>query len=475
MTDKIKKEILRNEITNSKGKTVQKKERKAPHDEVKNTELSFALEEMEHIIAYLCRTGGEINTHEINVCIKTKHKYGEEGSLLYGEEIEFWNAYRLVMESIKPASLASIQETSPSQLWIKKHPKVSAKVKRIPIYYGATVCLIIILTIILQVYYMIGIDVLQKTYELFNQRGEVSIQISKLKKLEKKSDNHVGNASNEMIALQRQEAKLDQEFDANRILMFRWNKVWQKSSQPDVSFSIYDEYKYSTKRHRLTQAIEKIEEKLQLTRQPEGLAYSPEYLEALEKELAYSLKELNLFEGERKLAISRHLFFSGRLSAVYMVNLLEGHILPLLFGCLGAFTLVLRSMHDAFANGTFTLKSCLDYNLRILLGGVIGISSGMFIGDNQGIPNGEYTAMVVAFLVGYNVEIMFSIMDSLAQKLAIKGSRSGRDNGKIYCKNAMSSPDPQMSRGSRTSSDPRGSRVSRSSRTSSDPQDPQDD
>jgi hypothetical protein len=43
----------------------------------------------------------------------------------------------------------------------------------------------------------------------------------------------------------------------------------------------------------------------------------------------------------------------------------------------------------------------------------------MFLGDNLAVPEGQFSPMLIAFLIGYNVEILFAIMDDFAQRLVI--------------------------------------------------------
>jgi hypothetical protein len=374
-----------------------------------DVELSFAMEEVELVMTYLCRTSGKINKAIIESTIIARRNYIEKGTLSVKMEISFWHSYHQLMSAIKPVTLSSIQQSNPSTLWEKKNPITAKRVKRVPAYYGICICIVILLTISFQTYYMIGIDVLKKTHQLFTERNILKAEISKFKvaKDVNKIEQH-----NKLVA--RYE-KLDQEFDANRILLFDWNSFWQLGKSIKPKFSKFDDYNYQYKYNLISKAI--IDNNVALTK-----AKRNDVIKIQQKagELSQSLNEI---ERERHLNESRNLFYRSRLAAVNVVNLLESYLLPLLFGCLGAFTLVLRSLHNAFIQGTFTLKMCLDFNLRILLGGVMGISSGMFFGENLVIPEGQFSPMLIAFLIGYNVEILFSIMDNFAERLAIDNKR----------------------------------------------------
>lgn len=374
-----------------------------------DVELSFAMEEVELVMTYLCRTSGKISEATIESIIIARRQYIENGVLSIKMEISFWHSYHQLISGIKPVTLSSIQQSNPSPLWENKNPITAKRVKRVPIYYGICICIVILLTISFQTYYMIGIDVLKKTHQLFTERNNLKHEIEKLK------NNNNASINQHLNKLVASYEKLDQEFDANRILLFDWNSFWQLGETLKPKFSKFDNYNYQYKHELLSQAI--INNKAAFIN-----AKNNEIITLRNKsdELHQSLHEIRR---QRHLNESRNLFFRVRLSSVNVANLLESYLLPLLFGCLGAFTLVLRSLHNAFIQGTFTLKMCLDFNLRILLGGVMGISSGMFFGEKVVIPEGQFSPMLIAFLIGYNVEILFSIMDNFAHRLAIDNKR----------------------------------------------------
>jgi len=363
-----------------------------------HTELAYAMDEVDLVMSYLCRTSGKINKTMIEEIIIARRQYLAKGVLPINMEISFWYSYHHLMNAIKPVTLASIQQSNPSPLWEKKNPIIVKRIQRVPLYYGICICIVILLTITLQTYYMIGIDVLKKTHQLFNDRNILKAEITKLKAVK-----DIKNIQ-QLNKLESAYEKLDQEFDANRILLYDWNSFWQLGEAVKPKFSKYDNYIYHYQYDQISQTINK------------------KHAQVLSK----SLHELIL---HRRLNESRNLFYRGRLAAVNVVNLLESYLLPLLFGCLGAFTLVLRTLHNTFQQGTFTLKLCLDFNLRILLGGVMGISSGMFLGKNLVVPEEQFSPMLTAFIIGYNVEILFSIMDNFAQRLAIDNKKETQKQG----------------------------------------------
>lgn len=378
---------------------------------VNKTELTMALDEVELLIAYLSRNGKTLESHLLESTFNIRNQFAQEGKLASEVESKFWINYRILVQMVYPATVSSIIDTCPTELWRRKFPKRTQRVKRIPVYYGVAVFLLIIFTVGLQTYSMIGAGVLHKTYELFNERNQVRIELKQLQRLIEVDPSN--SQSNQFIELEKEEQRLDQEFDANRVLLYDWNDMWQFGAATEINFSLYDDYQYQHSLNALDAELKQLQQSNE-----DNQKISKQERKRLQKALIKNEEAQHALNKKRKLDESRNRFFTERLSAVYVVNLLEQYVLPLLFGCLGAFTLVLRTIHQAFQKGTFTFKNTLDYNIRIVLGGVTGISSGMFFSDNTGLPSGQFGPMLVAFIVGYNVEILFMVMDDLASRLS---------------------------------------------------------
>ncbi|WP_139281495.1 hypothetical protein [Vibrio aerogenes] len=366
------------------------------------SELSCAIEEVDLILSYLCRKGMKIPPDIIQDILNTKQAFTENGKVSVTEESRFWQCYCALAEQIKPATLTSVKETAPSGFWQKQHKGHYKRVKRVPVYYGIAICILILLTMMMQSYYMIGLDVLNKSDKLYQAQADLQQQISQL--TSQPQDTLSGEQKEQLKNLIREEKESGQKFDSNRIFLDQWNAVWRLGIQPQIRFSEYDDYIYHKKLSTAQKQLEQLKTQ-ERTRQ-------------ITRKIVRYQKVVDQLTSERQLQISNYLFFGARISAGHMIDLLEGYILPLLLGSLGAFTLVLRSIYQSFKEETFTVKSCLDYNLRILLGSVMGISSGMIFNKEQTVIDAEYSPMLIAFLIGYNVEILFSLMDNLARRLS---------------------------------------------------------
>lgn len=89
---------------------------------------------------------------------------------------------------------------------------------------------------------------------------------------------------------------------------------------------------------------------------------------------------------------------------------LQGYLLPLLYGLLGACTYVLRMLSSEIRNLIYTGKSYIRYRARILLGTLSGLAITWFIQPDAAILK-SLSSLALAFLAGYSVEILFAVMD----------------------------------------------------------------
>jgi hypothetical protein len=91
------------------------------------------------------------------------------------------------------------------------------------------------------------------------------------------------------------------------------------------------------------------------------------------------------------------------------------YILPLLYGLLGAAAYVLRTLTTEIRDLTYEIESNIRYRLRIQLGAVSGLAIGWF--SDAGLTFSANTLslspLALAFLAGYSVEVLFSLMDRM--------------------------------------------------------------
>lgn len=106
----------------------------------------------------------------------------------------------------------------------------------------------------------------------------------------------------------------------------------------------------------------------------------------------------------------------------FVLEVMQFYILPLLYGLLGASAFVLRNLNTAIKDLTYVVESNISYRLRIQLGGVSGLAISWFPTSDSFASLGSLTPMALAFVMGYNVEILFSAMDRFISKFSTQES-----------------------------------------------------
>lgn len=129
--------------------------------------------------------------------------------------------------------------------------------------------------------------------------------------------------------------------------------------------------------------------------------------ERLEEEKASVLRQ-------QLSAIKREESHKDQLAGQFVLVILQSYMLPLLYGILGAGTSILRSLSNEIEKVTFSEAAGIQHLLRISLGALAGIMVGWFsflIPDESTTFVGSISPLAIAFIVGYNIELFFSVMD----------------------------------------------------------------
>jgi len=114
---------------------------------------------------------------------------------------------------------------------------------------------------------------------------------------------------------------------------------------------------------------------------------------------------------KRRHDITRNRFFLNTFASEYVIVALEKYILPLLYGLLGAVFFVLRTLSKELQDLTYLPRTEINYRLRIPTGELAGLTiSWLFTGNNL---SSGISGFAVSFLVGYNVEVLFFVMDKI--------------------------------------------------------------
>jgi hypothetical protein len=115
--------------------------------------------------------------------------------------------------------------------------------------------------------------------------------------------------------------------------------------------------------------------------------------------------------------------YDGELAAA--LDVLKGYVMPVLMGMLGSMAYVLRRYLRSIGERLLTPRDLREYVVRLVLGTVCGVAIGFFTSwRGQSPPEGGFLdptvslgAPALAFLAGYGVEVVFRMLDGLAEQM----------------------------------------------------------
>jgi hypothetical protein len=119
--------------------------------------------------------------------------------------------------------------------------------------------------------------------------------------------------------------------------------------------------------------------------------------------------------------------------AQYILQLGTHFVLPVVYGLLGAAVFLVRRISEAYRLEYLSPSSPVDFSLRFFLGGVSGLAISWFI--TSGTPAAGVIAsgpssviaslspLVLSFVAGYAVELLFSLVDRVVGSFTDKGAR----------------------------------------------------
>ncbi|SBS31046.1 hypothetical protein MSP8887_01418 [Marinomonas spartinae] len=104
-------------------------------------------------------------------------------------------------------------------------------------------------------------------------------------------------------------------------------------------------------------------------------------------------------------------FSTNLIAAQSFIQMLQNYLLPLIYGLLGALIFVLRTLLQQVRNLTYTSSREIGYRLRLTLGCLAGMITGWFL--KPGMGEMALSPMALAFLAGYSIEVLFTLLDKL--------------------------------------------------------------
>jgi hypothetical protein len=348
--------------------------------------LKTALRDAEMLLAHAAEYGIEVDTKHIKAIVDAKAKEQNE-NWTEEDEINLWQAYQTISKLVQPVSIDSIRASSenietPSGVFAKifNIKRKRSLVRRSVRWYSGFALISMLFMLGLQIYSLQGTKYLSNLEAGINRLSEIENRTEQLM-LMSSEDRSISMEQDRLTTERTEKIK---EVESNIKLLENWLNftydIWSKSPA-----HIHDEIKASA----------------------EMSSYGPPDF----TQTGGTTKNIVVIQQAKSLLI-----------------ILNQYILPLMYGLLGGFAFVLRSLAAETKSMTYTAVSNIKYALRIHLGALAGLVVGFLWGDIASSSFGmasSFSPLAVAFIAGYSVEFMFRLFDSL---IGAKEDKKGNDS-----------------------------------------------
>lgn len=333
-------------------------------------ELEIAITKAQILLSYSSQEGFVLDDSVVEPLIEAR-KAIADGKPVPNEK-NFWIAYAKLSKAVDPVTVNSLiavregAEERDNLLW-KLFPKLRPEkeksiARRSVERYRRQFWITMLAMLAVQIYWVVGLNLVTDSKKIPIQIDALISNMDSLTNVLLKVDPNADITADSKIAeIENDIAELEKSLEARFDMMIKWNAVWQK-----IPF-------ISANRRKAEADGGKIRAKFQ-----------------------YSL-----------------------LQAHFALDAVGKYLLPLLYGMLGAYAFVLRRLADEIKKLLYREEANINYSLRLHLGALSGLAIGWFA-----VPasNAEFVGLDVlsplalAFLAGYSVELLFTIMDRLIVK-----------------------------------------------------------
>lgn len=357
--------------------------------------LRSSLEDAERLLAHAAEYGIKISEKHIKAIVEAKAKE-QNDNWTEQDEIDLWVAFQTISKAVHPVTIDSIRASStptgePSG-WLAYLFRIKNRrslVRKSVRWYSGFALVSMLIMLSLQIYSLQGTKYLASLESGNNRTMEIENRLHQLV-LITSADRSI---MMEQEALMTEMDEKTQEVESNIELLNNWLKftynIWSKTTR------------------EVHQAMQQKREAVNDAPMDGPPAFS-----------APDNKTQNIIIIQQSKSL---------------LIILNQYILPLMYGLLGGFAFVLRSLANETKSMTYTAVSNIKYALRIHLGALAGLVVGFLWGDiasgSVGVAN-SFSPLAVAFIAGYSVEFMFRLLDSIiggTEKRVAGGDSSDND------------------------------------------------
>ncbi len=343
-------------------------------DKIQSTELvRSSLQDAERLLAHAAEYGIKISEKHVRAIVEAKAKE-QTDDWTRQDEIDLWNAFQTISKAIYPVTIDSIRASNspaepPSGLWafIFRNKKKRSLVRRTVRWYSSIALISMLIMLAIQIYSLQGTKYLSN-YQQGNERMlEIEDRLQQLTLITSEERAIMMEQDQLLIEIDQK----NQEVESDIELLHNWL---------DFTYNIV-----SKETHEIHKALQ----------QKRGMHEEdgpPDF--AAPDNTAHNIVIIQ--------------------QSTSLLIILNQYILPLMYGFLGGFAFVLRSLSSETKSMTYTAISNVKYALRVHLGALAGLVVGFLWGDISASGMVEsFSPLAVAFIAGYSVEFMFKTLDSI--------------------------------------------------------------
>lgn len=349
-------------------------------------DIQKAITDGQKLISYIARQGELVLDPALSQqVIEAKHKVAK-GEWSEEDETSYLVCYDRLATLVHPVTVESINSVVPAD---NASPKSKTRAEQAVGFYRRCTLVALAVLILTQVYWLFGNDLRQNLQTIFDTRENTQRELSRTS--DPNSDS--GKALAAKLELD------NQELDANYKWLIRWNSIWSAGGTFEQGLPEYFKKRYEMQKQNL------------------------------EKDSVANKQALEDLELHKSLHEVRIVFFENILAADFILSAFQNYLLPLLYGLLGAFIYVLRELMREIKLLTYSFDSEIRYRLRLTLGALGGMVIGWIMKPEDAGALASMQPMTLAFLMGYNVEVLFAIMDKVIDN--IRASVENKDKSGV--------------------------------------------
>ncbi|MBI4189976.1 MAG: hypothetical protein HY525_05500 [Betaproteobacteria bacterium] len=348
--------------------------------------LTQTIDDTLQFVSYAAHRGIQLADDEIANVIEAKRA---GGAITAAQEKAFWASASRISKAIAPVTIESLRSSTRTDL---DGPASAAWAAR---SYRVRTALTLVALLLFQIYWLIGATV---TTDISEIKGRLTVLASEDVRLATQSQPKKGDPN-----YQVKEAKIksdQQEFNA---------RLWKERISAETDFDVLKNWNLA-KNLLLWQRTPETTGKTKISPAASGDPKSGSSQDYAVKKDDYFLW---VFTPDNVVEFQ---------TAQIALTALLKYILPILYGALGASAYIVRTLATEIREHTYSVGSNVRFQLRFYLGAMAGFAIAWFTSDTKSAEAAgilqPLSPLAVAFLAGYSVELLFSLLDRIVVALS---------------------------------------------------------